>query len=180
MFKDNFIKVARAYHLALKTERSYWHCARHYIRWLGAKSAKDLEHDATENFRKYLSAMANEHPDRTEGNESVSASTQSLNFHALRFLIEKVIGVQLGDLSHIPRAKREKIILHSDTHCANNRQMKKSPIAKKLIEWRGKRGQKEVADLLDVNLRTYEGWEVGRKPSRYAINQIYRKMQEHP
>lgn len=104
MFKDNFITICRSNHLALKTERAYWHHARRYIAWLGAKSVKDLEQDPTGNFRKYLSAMANQHPDREEGNEGVSASTQNGNFHALRFLYEKVVGIQLGDLSKIPRA----------------------------------------------------------------------------
>lgn len=104
MFKDNFITICRAHHLALKTERAYWFHARKYIAWLGAKSAKDLEQDPTGNFRKYLSAMANENSHREEGNEGVSASTQNGTFHSLRFLYEKVVGVPLGDLSNIPRA----------------------------------------------------------------------------
>lgn len=111
MFKDNFITIARAHHLALKTERSYWSCAAKYIKWLRAKSSKDLEHNATENFRRYLSGMANDTPNRQEGNEGVSASTQNLNFHALRFLLEKVVGIPLGDLSKIPRVTREARIV---------------------------------------------------------------------
>jgi integrase len=103
-FRDSFITVCRAHHLALKTEKSYWHAARNYIKWLGAESAKDLERNPTENFRKFLSGMANEHPDREEGNEGVSASTQNLHFHGVRFLLEKVVGVKLGDLAGIPRA----------------------------------------------------------------------------
>jgi len=103
MFKDNFRTVCRAHHLALKTERQYWHFARRYIKWMGAKSAKDLEREPTENFRRYLSEMANS-GERIEGNEAVSASTQNGAFHALRFLYEKVIGISLGDLSNIPRA----------------------------------------------------------------------------
>jgi integrase len=105
MFKDNFITICRAHHLALKTERSYWQSARKFILWMGAKSAKDLERDPTGNFRRYLSQMANENPDREEGNEGVSASTQNLAFHSVRFLYEKVLGIPLGDLSGIPRAK---------------------------------------------------------------------------
>ncbi len=111
MFKDNFITICRAHHLALKTERSYWSCARKYILWVGAKSVDGLKQNATENFRKYLSAMANDNPDRSEGNEAVSASTQNLNFHAIRFLLEKAAGVKLGDLSGIPRATREARIV---------------------------------------------------------------------
>jgi integrase len=103
MFKDNFISICRAHHLALKTERQYWHFAKNYIKWLGAKSAKDLEQDPTGNFRKYLSAMAND-GERNEGDEGVSASTQNGAFHALRFLYEKVVGIELGNLANIPRA----------------------------------------------------------------------------
>lgn len=104
MFKDNFVTIARAHHLSLSTEKSYWCSARCYINWLGAKSVKDLEVDPTGNFRRYLSQMANENPDRDDGNEGVSASSQNLAFHAIRFLYEKVVGIKLGDLSDIPRA----------------------------------------------------------------------------
>jgi len=51
---------------------------------------------------------------------------------------------------------------------------------KMLKAWRGKRLQKEAADLLQVNLRTYEGWENGRQPSRYAINGLKGQMAENP
>ena len=64
MFKDNFITICRAHGLALKTEKSYWQSARKFILWTGAKSAKELEADATEKFREYLSAMANQNPDQ--------------------------------------------------------------------------------------------------------------------
>lgn len=104
MFKDNFITVARAHHLSLSTERAYWDCARRHIKWLGAKSAKDLEKDPTRQFRDHLTALANGDGIRSEGDEGVSASTQNLFFHSLRFLYEKVLGVPLGDLSKLPRA----------------------------------------------------------------------------
>ena len=103
MFKDDFQTVARAHHLALGTQRSYWCAASGYIKWVGAKSAKDLERDPTGNFRKYLSQMANQ-GEQIEGDEGRSASSQNLCFHALRFLYEKVLGIPLGDLSQIPRA----------------------------------------------------------------------------
>ena len=103
MFKDDFKTIARAHHLALATERSYWGAARNYIKWIGAKSADDLCKEPTENFRKFLSEMAND-GERVEGDEGVSASTQNLHFHAVRFLLEKVMGCELGDLSKIPRA----------------------------------------------------------------------------
>ena len=101
----SFTKASRGSGLAEKTLKSYWGSASRYIKWLGATTAKDLERDPTGNFRRYLSQMANENPDREEGNEGVSASTQNLVFHSVRFLYEKVLGIPLGDLSGIPRAK---------------------------------------------------------------------------
>jgi len=59
--------------------------------------------------------------------------------------------------------------------------MKSTPFSKELKKWRGARGQKVAAELIDANLRTYEGWEIGRsKPSRYAINEIRRRMAANP
>jgi integrase len=111
MFKDNFITVARAHGLRLQTERAYYGAAAKHIKWLGARSAKDLERDPTKQFRDYLTMLANVNGDRSEGDEGISASSQNLAFHALRFLYEKVIGIQLGDLSNIPRASgHERIV----------------------------------------------------------------------
>lgn len=104
MFKDDFIRIARANHLSLSTERSYWSCAKRHILWRRVKSAKELATNPTGSFRMYLSEMANANPDREDGDEGISASAQNLSFHALRFLYEKVIGISLGDLSKIPRA----------------------------------------------------------------------------
>jgi hypothetical protein len=110
MFKDNFITVARAHHLALQTQRSYWASASKFIKWTRAKSAKELEDDPTGRFRKYLSAMAN-NGRQIEGDEGVSASSQNSAFHAIRFLYEKVLGIPLGDLSGIPKASgHERIV----------------------------------------------------------------------
>lgn len=47
MFKDNFITVARANKLRLKTKLSYWSCAAKHIKRLGARTAKDLEKNPT-------------------------------------------------------------------------------------------------------------------------------------
>jgi ABC-type polysaccharide/polyol phosphate transport system ATPase subunit len=58
--------------------------------------------------------------------------------------------------------------------------MKSSEFSKELKKWRGKRRQKEVAALIDVSLRTYEGWEIGHIPSRFAQNEIRRLMSLNP
>jgi DNA-binding transcriptional regulator YiaG len=49
---------------------------------------------------------------------------------------------------------------------------------KTLRSFRGERLQKEMADLLDVSLKTYQGWEQGRNPSRYSQNLIRSKIQQ--
>lgn len=119
MFKDDFVTVARAHHLSLSTERAYYDCARRHIKWLGAKSAKDLARDPTGQFRRHLTELANLNGNRSEGDEGVSASTQNLFFHSLRFLYEKVVGVKLGDLSDIPRAVgHERIVDVPDAETA--------------------------------------------------------------
>jgi integrase len=101
-FEEKFRRVCRADHKPLSTERSYWYHAKHFILWLGAKSEDDLRLDATENFREFLA---------DEANRDISASTQDQAFNALRFLFEKVLDVRLGDLSGIPRAKRQEIMV---------------------------------------------------------------------
>jgi DNA-binding transcriptional regulator YiaG len=58
--------------------------------------------------------------------------------------------------------------------------MKLSKFSKSLKEWRGKRLQKEAAEILDVNVRTYEGWESGRNLSRYSMNHLRKTMAENP
>lgn len=57
--------------------------------------------------------------------------------------------------------------------------MKLNQFAKDLKNWRGSRGQKEVAELCDWNLRTYQGWENGRPPSRFRIKELRRQMEEN-
>jgi integrase len=124
MFKDNFITIARAHGLSLSTERAYFHCARKHIKRLGAKSVKDMERDPTTQVREHLTALANEHPNRTEGDEGISASSQNLYFYSLRFLYEKVLGLPLGDLSGIPKAHGHERIVD----------VPPDDIAKKLVE----------------------------------------------
>lgn len=42
-----------------------------------------------------------------------------------------------------------------------NRAMPEKTFRSELREWRGKRLQKEAADILKVSVRTYQGWESG-------------------
>ena len=56
----------------------------------------------------------------------------------------------------------------------------KKEFAAKLKKWRGSRLQKEAAELLQVPLRTYQGWEEGRDAGGLAIVTINTRMAEHP
>lgn len=51
----------------------------------------------------------------------------------------------------------------------------------KLRIWRGKRYQKEAAEILKVSFRTYQNWEEGvNTPSPFAVVEIERIMEANP
>jgi DNA-binding XRE family transcriptional regulator len=52
--------------------------------------------------------------------------------------------------------------------------------ARLLKKWRGKKLQKEAADVIGVNLRTYQGYESGRNPTEFVRREIERKTTELP
>lgn len=53
---------------------------------------------------------------------------------------------------------------------------------KELRKWRGKRLQKEAADLIGVALRTYQAWEQGahEPPAWKCLECVQQKMKDHP
>jgi DNA-binding transcriptional regulator YiaG len=53
----------------------------------------------------------------------------------------------------------------------------KKEFAEKLKKWRGERLQKEVAALLQVSVRTYQGWEEGRGMNALSKSEIERRME---
>lgn len=114
-FKEKFTTVCNCNHLSLKTQDSYWLWARKHIKRVGAKSANDLEQNSTAQFRNHISALANG-DDGSGDPESYSGSTQNQAFHALKFLYEKVVGIQLGDLTGIPRATRHERFIEVPEH----------------------------------------------------------------
>lgn len=93
--------MCRAHHLSEKTQRTYWHFAKHYLDWLGTQSMN------TENMRRYLSLMAN----GSFSSKGVSRSTQACALYSIRFLYEKVARIKLGDLSEIPKANGHQRII---------------------------------------------------------------------
>jgi len=109
-FKDVFATICNNHHLSLSTQRAYWHWARYCIKWHKITSAEELSDDATSKFKSFLSYLAN---------DDVAAATQNQAFNALRFLFEKVIGVELGPINGITRAIRhERFIDVPDSNLA--------------------------------------------------------------
>jgi transcriptional regulator with XRE-family HTH domain len=54
-------------------------------------------------------------------------------------------------------------------------------LKKRLKQWRKQRGlvQKQAADILGVNLRTYEGWEQGRPgPEPMKLAELERRLSQ--
>ena len=51
--------------------------------------------------------------------------------------------------------------------------------AEQLRAWRKKLYQKEAADILQVNIRSYQAWEEGRRePTELAKIEVYRRMEK--
>ena len=96
-FKDKFVTICRTAHLSLHTERSYWRIASSFIRYHRVKCEDALLENPERKLASFISA---------EARRGVSASTQSVSFNALIFLYQRVLGIELGTLPEIERAKR--------------------------------------------------------------------------
>lgn len=95
--KERFTNVCRTRHVSLATERSYWSIAVKFVAFTGAKSCDDLCDSAEDKFARFITHLAR---------RGVSASTQNVNFNALIFLYQRVLGQTLGKLPQIERASR--------------------------------------------------------------------------
>lgn len=59
--------------------------------------------------------------------------------------------------------------------------MASASFSKTLRKWRGARLQKEAAEALDVNIKTYQAWEYGvNKPHKLTLVEITRRMNQNP
>ena len=96
-FKEKFVTVCRTLHLSIHTQRSYLAWAVRFIQYHKSKSEDDLLADPQKKFAAFIGA---------EAKRGISAGTQSQAFNALVFLYQRVLGIQLGQLPEIERAKR--------------------------------------------------------------------------
>ena len=93
---QKLIGVARRQHKALETERSYANWLRRYCRFIIERKPSG---GSVQRVEAFLTQLAR---------QDVSASTQNQAFNALLFLYEKVLGMKLGDIRGVARAKKPK------------------------------------------------------------------------
>lgn len=94
---DEARTVARLRHLSYRTEESYIGVIQRYIAFFPGRHPREL---GAEGIRTFLAHLAID--------ERVAASTQNVAFHALLFLYGEVLGMQLGEIGEIERAKGPK------------------------------------------------------------------------
>ena len=93
-------KMIRIKHYAYKTERTYLHWVRNFLRYLMETSPASLDpkNISSQDVKNYLSHLAIK--------RRVSSSTQNQAFHSLLFLFRNVLRIEWNDISTTFRAKR--------------------------------------------------------------------------
>src|SRR5216117_1392256 len=87
--------LVRVRHYSRRTERVYVRWIRRYVRFCGLRHPLEL---GEADLARFLSSLAVE--------QGVSASTQNQAIAALLFLYREVLGVRVGWLVNLVRAKR--------------------------------------------------------------------------
>jgi len=93
--RDRFREAIRTRHYSLRTEQSYWHWIRAFIRFQHLRHPSEL---GAPEVGAFLSWLAVE--------RRVAAATQNQALNALVFLYAKVLDRPLGHLAGVVRAKR--------------------------------------------------------------------------
>ena len=92
---DQVRDCLRARHYSLRTEETYLHWIKRFIRFHGKRHPREM---GAPEVASFLSFLATEN--------KVSASTQNLALAAVLFLYKEVLGVELPWLKDVTRAKR--------------------------------------------------------------------------
>lgn len=82
-------------HYSRRTFQAYWHWSKRFILWSGKRHPRDMGQLEVSEF---LTRLA------TEGN--VSASTQRQALHSILFLYQATLGIEIGWVDNIVRAKQ--------------------------------------------------------------------------
>lgn len=82
-------------HYSRRTFQAYWHWSKRFILWSGTRHPRDMGQLEVSEFLTWLA---------TEGN--VSASTQRQALHSILFLYQATLGIEIGWVDNIVRAKQ--------------------------------------------------------------------------
>jgi integron integrase len=94
---DEARRVLRLRHYSVRTEESYVHWIRRFIRFSGGRHPREMGRVEIEAFLSHLAV---------EGN--VAAATQNQALNAISFLYKRVLDREIGDLGAIVRAKKPR------------------------------------------------------------------------
>lgn len=95
--RDQLRAVIRVNRYSIRTEKSYWYWARYFIRFHKMKHPRDMGAQEVNEFLTWLAVHRN-----------VAAATQAQALNALVFLYAKVLGMPLGDIGEVIRAKKPR------------------------------------------------------------------------
>jgi integron integrase len=93
------VSAVRALHYSRRTEQAYWHWSKAFILWAGKRHPADM---GAAEISQFLTHLATE--------RDVSASTQRQAKHALLFLYQKALQIELPYLEGIVTAKQPQRI----------------------------------------------------------------------
>ena len=82
-------------HYSRRTLQAYWHWSKRFIRWSGMRHPKDMGEPEVSAFLTWLATECH-----------VSASTQRQALHGILFMYQAALGLELGWVENIARAKQ--------------------------------------------------------------------------
>jgi integron integrase len=94
---DQLRQALRSRHYSRRTEQTYCHWVRRYIHFHNVRHPAEMAEPEINAFLTHLAVK-----------EKVSASTQNQALSALLFLYRHVIGLEVGDLGEVIRARKPK------------------------------------------------------------------------
>ncbi|OEY66000.1 integron integrase [Marinobacter sp. X15-166B] len=95
--RDQLRAVIRVNRYSIRTEKSYWYWTRYFIRFHKMKHPRDMGPQEVNEFLTWLAVHRN-----------VAAATQAQALNALVFLYAKVLGIPLGEIGEVTRAKKPR------------------------------------------------------------------------
>lgn len=84
-------------HYSRRTQEAYWHWIKRFLLWSGKRHPRDM---GQAEFGQFLTWLASD--------QGVSASTQRQALAAVLFLYQKVLGIEIGWIDNVVRAKQSQ------------------------------------------------------------------------